>query len=267
MKFIFKKEVYLLIIAITLLSLNIAGLFITLRNSDIYDEEQTYFINDIIYTEKQLHNVVRRTNEPDKAYVTRINQAISNGIAHYWKDAGMKKYNIRIPIYENYILYFAGHLFPKHFKRYEFSNYKRAIERGVGLCSQHSIILAEVLEKNGVDAKIIGLSCHVVVMAQVNKDNDTWWILDPDFGVTINKNIDEIEKSPEIIQSYYIDKGYNETTVSTVTNCYRNINGIYEDAYSYSGWKRYYIEKFSYIIIWIIPLLLLLASIKLYSKK
>ena len=50
-----------------------------------------------------------------------------------------------IPIYENYLLFIASYRYPDEYLKYEFVDYRKAIERGIGLCSQQAIIVSEIL--------------------------------------------------------------------------------------------------------------------------
>lgn len=255
------------LIAIILLSFNVAGLFIPLRDSNIYSEKSTLFKNDITLTEKQLLRLLERRETSNEIFVEKVNNTINKGIAHFWLDEGITKYNLRVPIYENYILFLASYVFPDSFKKYEFCNYRKAIERGVGLCSQHAIILSTILEKNGIATKIIGLSGHVVVMAEVDEYNDIWWVLDPDYGVLIKKNMQQIENDPKLILKYYIQKGYDLKTALELERIYgKEGNFMTNGVFHYCGSNKYYFEKFAYIGIWVIPLFLFWFS-NYYSKK
>ena len=69
-------------------------------------------------------------------------------IAHYWRDEGINKYYLRIPFWENYLLYIASYIDPEEYLKYEFYDYRRAIERGVGLCSQQAIIVSTWFDSN-----------------------------------------------------------------------------------------------------------------------
>lgn len=262
-------KVLSLVLGIFLLGLNFIGFFIPLRNADIYTEEENYFPNDIVHTEDELEQVLdllKNEKESDKEFIIKANKAVHDGIAHYWKDAGINKYNLRIPIYENYILYIASYLYPEKFRKYEFSDFDKAIERGVGLCSQHALILSEVLENNGIDAEIITLPRHVVVSAEVKDDNE-WWVVDPDFGVIIENTIQEIEKTPSIVSPIYYAKGYDNQIVNDLTETYGTVLSIHDSAKEYSGVKRFYFEKLSYILIWALPLFLIGVAIFLSRRQ
>ena len=175
--------------------INIIGLFISLRNESIYQEKNTFFTNDIILTEKEFYDRINKAVIDKKEYITNLNEAVNQGIAKYWRNAGINKYNLRIPFYENYLLFIASYLNPEEYLKYEFVDYRKAIERGIGLCSQQAIIVSEILLEKSIPSFIVGLSGHVVLRAQVDKSHDEWWVLDPDYGVVIPYDIDIIENN------------------------------------------------------------------------
>ncbi|MCK5122943.1 MAG: hypothetical protein KAQ87_02240 [Candidatus Pacebacteria bacterium] len=256
------KKIFLFffVVGIALLILNIFGFFMSLRNADIYTETEVLFKDDIIFSHKEVKGgIIRKAHESDREYVFRVNRAVNKGVAHYWKDEGIRKYNLRVPIWENYLLYF------NYFnKKYEYSNYKKAIERGAGLCSQQAIIVTGILNDNGINAQIIGLDGHIVLTAEV--ENNIWHIVDPDYGIIMPYDISEIEKNPEIVRLYYQD----------IENQYRGDNGISADeiikiygkegnyicqngVVGYKGMKAYD-EYLSYIYIWVIPFVIIIVS-------
>jgi hypothetical protein len=262
--------------------LNIASLLISLRNPDIYSE-QCYFENDITLTEQGLWEIINKPCQSNEECIVRLNDAINKGIAHYWGD-NVEKYNLRIPFYENYLLFLATStysfltkyippfqkLFEKFrepsnvLKKYEFSDYKKAIERGVGFCSQHAIIISQVLKKKGINSKIVYLKGHIVATAQVNTSEDTWWVLDSDYGVIVKHDIQTIEQQPDTIAQYYQEKGYSDQVIKDLIRIYsKEGNKIYDDVSEYHGRERfykYYVEYILYTLKWLIPLSLLLLS-------
>ncbi|MFC1884974.1 hypothetical protein ACFL2O_09400, partial [Thermodesulfobacteriota bacterium] len=154
-------------------------LFISLRNPEIYEEPGNFFRNDITLTEDQLLSIINNaTTESREALAIELTDAVNKGIAHYWKDEGIEKYNLRVPFYENYLLFLAVYINPERFQKYEFTNYKKAMERGVGECSQQAVILYEALKHKDIEAVIVGLHGHVVVMALIDEIAGQWWILD-----------------------------------------------------------------------------------------
>ncbi len=269
----------LFIMGISLLILNIVGVFISLRNSEIY-QEHTYFENDITLTEKELWSIINKEYGSNEERIIAINSAINKGIAHYWGEE-VKKYNLSIPMHENYLLFMAAYTysfltkyvppFRKFFKKfresfdilrkYEFSDYKKAIERGVGTCSQHTIIINQVLKKKGIDSKIVYLNGHVVAMAQVNNTENTWWVIDPDYGVIMKHDIHEIEQRPDMIAPYYREKGHSEGEIKELIAAFsEEENKIYNTVSDYHGKERFYkyhIEYVFYILKWMLPMVLL----------
>lgn len=248
------------ILGLILLSLNVAGLFISLRNPAIYQEKKVRDKDDITLTEEQLLEAgERRPGEATEAYVMRLNEAVYRGIAHYWEDEGIEKYNLRVPVHENYLLFLASYIRPRDYRKYEFYDHKKNIERGTGICSLHALVMAGMLKEHGVDSRVVLLTEHVVAMAQVNKEPDRWWVVDPDLGVVVRHNMSEIEANTDLIKPYYLEKGYAPEYVDFVARIYgREGNAVFKGVYDYLPRKLGYIEHLSYILIWVIPVLLML---------
>jgi hypothetical protein len=243
-------------------------LFVSLRNEAIY-HESTGFVDDISLTEKELYHRINKPVIDQKEYIANLNGAVNRGIALYWRDAGIDKYNMRIPIHENYLLFIASYLDPEEYLKYEFVDYRRAIERGIGLCSQHAIIVSEILKEKGIPSYIVGLSGHVVLRAQVDEIRDEWWVLDPDYGAVIPYDIDIIEKNPEIIRPFYEQAGYKKNTIRSLVKRYEkkgNAISREQGAQGYQKKKSLWEPRF-YFFKWIIPLVLIAPSIILFMIR
>jgi hypothetical protein len=240
---------------IILLAVNFYGLFKSMRNNDLFSETNTGRLNDITIRLKDAKKELKRKpGESDKLFAIRVNEVVNKSMMHYWKAEGLKKYNLRIPVWENYILYLSK--LPSKDKRYEFLNYKKNLERGAGLCSAHSIVVKGVLNGNGIEAHLWDIAGHVVVRARVTENE--WYILDPDFGLYVPHDIGEIESNPEIVREAYANMAdlykpdYNDPyTTDHVVEIYgKDGNHIYSDSTLF--------EKTSYIAIWLIPLILIM---------
>jgi len=253
---LFKPAFILFILALLLIINNLIGVFVNLRNEDIFNEN---FSNKfgIKLTEEQFYDELEKIFESDQSdsfKAVNTSLLVNKSLAHYWRDEGINKYNLRIPVYENYILWALSYINKKEYQKHEFFNWKKAIERGVGLCSQHAIIVSEILNKNGINSKIIGLSGHVIATSDIK--NNKWIILDPDYGVNVPFNIKDIEENPDIIAPYYSEEGYDTSRVNVLKRIFgKEGNRIVENAGVYCG-KSGRVEKMSYWIIWIIPLIL-----------
>jgi len=253
-------KISLIAFGIILICLNIAGFFIPLRNDDIYQEAKTLYKNDIIYSYDEVLEIISHKEMSDEKFLEKANDAVNKGVAHYWWDEGKNKYKLRVPIYENYILFIASFIYPRVYNKYVFCDYTKNLERGVGLCDIHSIILCGILKNNIIASKIINLTTHIVVMAQVN--NDKWYVADPDFGVLIKNSISEIEENPNIIKSYYEGTGNIDFRIRQFSSEGKTIsNGIKQ----YRGSLVFMIERLSYIGIWIIPCFMFLLAFFLKS--
>lgn len=249
-------------LAIALISSNVAGLVTSLRNDAILSERNVLFPDDIVLTEKQVRDAVAAPAADRKAYVTAVNHAVNQGIAHYlWLDEGIEKYNLRVPFHENYILFIASYVIPHHYRKYEFRDYRRAIERGVGLCSQHAIIIAEILREKGMASAIVSMPGHVVATARVDDVRDEWWILDADYGVVLPYSIEAIRAQPRIIAPYYRSRGHGEQTVADLVSIYGKDAQVYPDGARNYGDKIYWAETTAYALIWIIPGLLMIPFV------
>ena len=264
-----KINKFLFAFGFVLFGLNIFGLFKTMRNPAIYSEEKTLRnrINDITIKYPEIKEMLKRKeHETNKDFGIRINKVVNDGFIHYWKKEGIDKYHLRVPVWENWILYLASYMSPKTYMYYEFSNYKKNLERGVGLCSTHSTIVKGVLLDNGIKAELLDVGGHhVVVRAELN--DTTTYILDPDFGVVVPFDTLAITTNPELVRAPYSNMAslyYTDAKDPYTTDLMVNIFGKKKYVYSVDNWFEY----FSYWAIWIIPILLALPlAISLFRKK
>jgi hypothetical protein len=228
-----------------------------MRNPEIYTERQTSRLNDITLKYPEIKKeMVRNDHESNKEFALKINKLVNEGFSHYWHNEGVSKYHLRVPVWENYILYLASFIHPEKYKKYEFCNYRKDLERGVGLCSTHSIIVKGILNDNDINASLWDIAGHVVVRAKVGKDE--WYILDPDFGVVIPYDISDIEADPEIVRPYYKDMAdlYRKTAKDPYTT--DHVVEIYEKEGNHIYTMNNSFENFTYVFIWILPFLFIL---------
>jgi hypothetical protein len=198
----------LLLSGVCLLGLNLYGLNRTLQISNNYVDQKWLHKNSIPLTQSQFYEAaLRQENETDKEYVIKVNQAVHDRIAYFWSD------DLRVPVWENWIL------FLKVNHKYEYYNYKKAVERGVGQCSQQAMILTQLLNKENIQTRILALDGHVV--AEVLVDNNiTWWILDPCYGVVVPISHKITNDNPTTVAKYYAEAGYGDTVVSQMIELY-----------------------------------------------
>ncbi len=241
---------------IFLLGLNISGWFQTLRNPVIYQETRgtTQQKEEVLSPQKVIH-VLEQPEADHSRWFHQLNEAIHLGIAHYWNDEGLDEYHLRVPWSENYILAALGYMIPKWFEKWEFFDYRKAVERGVGLCSQQSIIFLQVLAEHDIPAKMLGLSNHRIVTAQVQ--NGQWWILDPDFGVVIEADLKTVEQDSNLVRVAYREAGHSQKDTDNMVRMFE-LKGKRVEPLSEFYRERYYFEPIAYFLIWVIPLFFIL---------
>jgi len=247
------------VFGLLLLGINLAGFFVSLRNPAIYGDKKLRDANDItLPAEELLRAAGRKQNETTEAYVVRLNEAVNKGIAYYWEDEGAEKYNLRVPAHENYLLFLASYVQPRYYRKYEFSDQYKNLERGAGICSLHATVIATLLKDHGVNSRVILLNQHVVATAQVGEAPDRWWVVDPDLGVVVKHDIGEIEGDPNLIKPYYLERGYAQEHVDHLARIYgREGNVVFNGAKEYMPWRLRYIEYASYVLKWVIPMMLI----------
>ena len=176
------------------------------------------------------------------------------------KREGIAKYNLRVPVWENYLLFAASKVKPERYSRYEFSNYKKNMERGVGLCSTHSIIAKGILNDNGIEAELIDLAGHVVVRAKVAENS--WYIIDPTIGgIVIPYDLSEIEADPEIIRPFYQNRLHLYREAPSHFDSNNDLVKYYGKEGNHVYTMKGSFENFTYAAIWLIPLALILPLI------
>ncbi|MBD3271881.1 MAG: hypothetical protein GF384_05030 [Elusimicrobia bacterium] len=261
-----------LFIGLVLILINIIGLFKSMRNKAIFKNDETFFINDITIRLNALDDAIQKMDdETDRDFALRMNEMVHNAIAHYWNENAAKKYYGTVPIWENYILYFFHFFKPESFTLYEFCNYEKALERGIGLCSQHAIILSEILREQGIQAQIVHLGGHIVVRVEVEKN--IWHIFDPDYGIAIPKDIFTIEQNPENIKKYYYPAIQNirkpkKKILSHLVSIYgKKDNRLFRNGMRDYLPRMYVVELLSYSAIWIIPVIFMIPALIVLLKK
>ncbi len=256
----------LFVIGAIFLFINIYGLFKTMRNPEIYDEDRTGRISNITIKYPEIKELlVKRDEESNRDFAIRVNEVVSDGFMHYWREPAVDQYYLRVPIWENYLLYFGSWVKPKRYRKYEFSNYKKNLERGLGLCSTHSTVVKGVLNDHGIKADLWDIAGHVVVTADVTESESI--ILDPDYGIMVPHDMEAIERDPEITRPYYANM--HELYKPEYDDPYTT--DIIVDLFGPEGNKIYtvdhWFEHFSYKAIWVLPVIFMLPALFLFFRR
>lgn len=258
----------ILLIGVLLTSINFYGLSKDIRPL-VFLNDELRFKNDITQNlETTLNNINPLNNESELEFSSRITEEVSNGLAHiHWDRYDSEKFNQLIPIWENYFLYFMGKFsgIPE-FERYHYADYQRSLNRGIGICGDASMIMSQLLTKNGIENQIITFPGHVIVTVKFKNEQDEM-LFDPDFGVVLPFTPDEIKQAPSLVNEYYLDAGYFNYDVTTLnkiySNKYKRWNGV-----KHFITKKYYFEYITYALKWPLPfLMILLSTYYLFRKK
>ena len=188
-----------------LILINIFGLVIPLRNPNIYrlpPAQKLVKGGDIIHYSEAASKLVRSKSESDLEYAIRANDTVHRGVAHYWDEEGIDEFRIRVPYWENWILNVMAYTGKSKYFKYQFSNHYKGLERGVGLCGQKAMILTGFLIENGIDARILSIPGHTMVVAHLQR---SWQIFDPDYGVHIPHDLAKVKDAnlPDFVMPYY----------------------------------------------------------------
>jgi hypothetical protein len=239
-------------VGVLLLLLNMLGWVIPLRSPGVYALKDGRDVS--ISYEQAVAQVDRRAGETETVYIYRLHGLVSQSMGHYWEGDGLDAFRLRIPPWENYILWAYSFTQPQDFRKYEIADYRLALQRGVGLCSQHAMLLDAILKRNGIQSKIIEAQGHVVASAQAD---GKWYILDADYEVLLPYSFDEVEQNPELVRSFYPD---NPETLIEIFGSVED-NREFDSYISYHTPRLVKLEQRAYALKWLVPLGLITAAL------
>ena len=195
-------------------------------------------------------------------------------VEYSWKE----KYT-KIKFQENWILYFFRKFEENQISNgreskyrgayifYQSSDYKFALKRGIGICSQDAISFANLINKRyNIDYNIIGLDGHVLLQAKIN---NKFYLSDPNMGLTFNFSIDEYYnnyKNQLIIKDTYTAIGRPELA--------RHFNKEGNRKFNYTGpqvrrntYNPDTLTFFSNYIKWILPMFFFVTALYFSNRK
>jgi hypothetical protein len=255
-------------LSIGLIAISVWGVFV--------DPYRDYKANNNLQEESVFYEVLDASflrNGQSEEFLTDLINNFAITVKYEWAD------DIDLmPIEENWILHFFRIFDPlvskyllhnsetRLFGKVELPSYKYAIHRGLGICSQLSLSVADLLYKRyGMNAKVAGLNGHVVVQVYGVSGRD--YVVDPSAQKFFEGNVMhplELDDSHHVYKTskfyeLYISSGDNYVT-----------KGFGWDSYSKSSPKlNKYLMIFvfiSYYLKWILPLITLMSSIFLLKK-
>lgn len=250
-------------IGVSLLAINLYGLTQPIRKPGlgVVDHAQLRFIPERVWSyEESLDAIDGLDNSlATNALVSKANRLVNQSLVHVdWPAVDSREYRQLIPIWENYFLWAIGKFsgLPQ-FERYHYANYKRNIRRGIGICGDASTVLSSVLDTHQIENRIVSFAGHVIV--EYKDEHGNWRLVDPDFGVEMQGNLEQLVQNPESFRQYYLEAGYSSAEVDYLFDSYNSNFAIFDDTFHFMT-KRYIFEEVSYVLKWLLPILLLLVS-------
>ncbi len=260
-------QYFVLVAGCLLLTINIYGLNKNIRVSDFQDEYLIFPNDQPTDFNDTMGALIRLNDESDIEYATKITHVVARGLAHVdWLVYPEEKFNQLIPIWENYFLYFMGKFsgIPEY-ERYHFANYRRSLERGIGICGDASMIMSQLLNKQNINNKILTFPGHVVVAATF--ENGKQYIFDADFGVIIPYRPAEFSTNSTEIAKLYSDAGYPSWHFLLFQKIYKQNFNEWDDVEHFIT-NKYYFEKIAYWLKWSAPMLMiLLAAFMFFNNR
>ena len=251
-------------VGILLMALNIYGLTQPIRKPGlgVNDLEQLRFIPAEVWSYEQSLTAIANLDgsSPPSALAHKANRVVNQSLVHVsWTEVDPVEYRQLVPVWENYFLWAIGKFsgLPQ-FERYHYANYKRNIERGIGICGDASTVLSSIMDNYEIPNRIISFRGHVIV--EYEREDGKRELIDPDFGVELGMTLDELLERPEKAKAKYMEAGYSEREFEALKRSYQTNHAVFDDTFHFMS-KRYIFEAVSYWLKWLMPALLILTPI------
>ncbi len=252
-----------LVLGAVLLAMNLYGLTQPVRKLGlgVTDQQQLRFGPEQVWSYEQSMAAINSLNPrlPTRDFVSEANAIVNQSLVHVkWPEVNPVEYRQLVPIWENYFLWAIGKFsgLPQ-FERYHYADYKRNIRRGIGICGDASTVLSSILDQHQIENRIVSFHGHVIV--EYENEMGERYLEDPDFGVELPGNLEQLVRDPDRFRQYYLEAGYPSDEVDSLFETYHSRYAIFDDTYHFMT-KRYIFENVSYVMKWLLPLALLVFS-------
>ncbi|MBU3017177.1 hypothetical protein KO519_05625 [Paraglaciecola agarilytica] len=254
---------------IILTSINLYGLTQEIRPKGLVEENLRFANDEPIIYEQAIKEVEKLPEENNEEYASRLTKVVSKSIAHiHWnEEQNPHRFNQQIPIWENYFIFLMSKVTSiPEYQKYHFADYRRSLKRGIGVCGDASMVMSQLLNKNGIPNQILSYPGHVVVAAKMDDQREL--LFDPDFGVAVPYTVKQVSASPDLIKPLYIAAGHTVGDANTIS---RSLGGDIErwNGVTHFITNKYYFEKVAYWLKWPFPIFLFCIAIfiRLKTKK
>ena len=263
---IFRAAAWLgLLLGVCLLTLNfVSFIYLPDRHSKTLDTSRTKAGIALQPAEQVLAELAELSDVRDEGDIKRLTKLFSAGVMHYWPVDGNWDREILTDFREDWVTAAierielfrleSGQNIRTDYVRRERLDYENIVSKGVGICSQVALGVADFVQKNGEEAYVWGLDGHVVAVVGPLSDGKTY-IVDGDYGVYLPLTPEEIENDPSLIASSYLAGGYRPNQI-----------GVLIDIYGPEGNFEYGTELSWRVVAlrWSVPIAMLLLSISLF---
>ncbi len=162
----------------------------------------------------------------DADVVAKATMLVASGMANYWPalgvhDAALDCGFLEDPIEWTWRFFLGGAEelvpgFTEH-QTLERADWRIALRKGVGFCSQQSMVLAGYLRERGIESDVLRLEGHVIAVAHTPEGDI---LLDPDYGVVLRCSLAQAESDPEFVRAAYLAAGFGVEQTDMVVKIY-----------------------------------------------
>ncbi len=254
-----------------LLALNLSGWFLSLRGPEpSHDEAVQETTPSRMPLDEALDLLKKTPDETAETYCARAVDTVEKAMTTYFWDRGVRRYRLRVPPWENYLLTVMNQQLPLGpFGRYFFLDHRKGLERGVGLELQNCLVLAGFLRENGIKSEIVYTQAYYLVRAEVSPG--VHHLLNPLLGLYFQQDVADVGKNPEpVIDSYRkamssLDPLVSNLWLPSIAHSFHKEKANVATPRAAFGEENALVEEWAYRLKWILPLGLLLAGEALHG--
>ena len=259
-----RTAVALAVCGLSLLALNLVGMAVPLRSPTIDESYADFARPTTLAFDDAMAQLEALADAEPRELVAEATRVFHYGMAHVPRDDierdGLSHYRMRVPAWENFVLFALSFLKPDTYRDYEFCSYRKALERGTGRCGQQSMALVGFLAERGLATGFVALGGHAIATAEVAPGE--WYILDADFGGVIPMSLARAQANPADVLPHYWSPAARE----------RHLDKAFEPAgneITYGGPEARYrracpIERVAYALKWALPLAMLTIALAMW---
>ena len=258
-----------LILGIVIMAINLYGLSQSIRKLElgINDHDQLVFVPKDVWSFSKSMDAIENLSviKQDDMLVEEANRITNQSLVHIdWNRVDPMEYRQLVPVWENYFLYMIGRYSElPQFMRYHYADYQRNIRRGIGICGDASTVLSSILDRNNISNRIVAFKGHVIV--EYTGVDGQVRLMDPDFGVSLGVSLKDLIEKPQMVRSRYVEAGYSKNEIDDLFKAYGTKYNIFDDTYQFMR-IRYLFEYFSYVMKWLLPVMLITLSVFCFNK-